>query len=190
MTVPFRRQSGADVPLDHADERMRRWRGVATLPLLRLTFAAERLGLDRSWCRWDSRGKASSHPRLGRDAKPPVDPGFLRLRQTRDGASLCCGPFSSYWSSSRWRYSSFAASAERVGAAVAAVASRCPESLANHPDLPPDARGDLRHFAATRRPDRRGCQAHDPSGHAPRSVRAESPIVLSDHAYLGSRRAP
>jgi len=82
--------------------------------------------LDRSWCGWDSRGKASSHPRRGWDAKPPLDPGFLRLRQTRDGASQCCGPFSSYWSSSRWRYSSFAASAaaEPVGAAVAAVASR------------------------------------------------------------------
>ena len=40
------------------------------------------------------------------------------------------------------------------------------------------------------RPDRRGFQAHDPSGHAPRGVRAESPIVLSDHGYLGSRRAP
>ena len=122
--VSSSRQSGADDPLDDADERMRRWRGMATKSLLRLTFAAEGLGLDMGWCRWDSRGMASSHPRRGWDAKPPMDPGFLRLRQARDGASQCCGPFSSYWSSSRWCYSSFAASAEQVGAVVAAVASR------------------------------------------------------------------
>jgi hypothetical protein len=47
----------------------------------------------------------------GLDAKPPLDPGFLRLRQARHGASQCCGPFSSFWSSSPWRFSSSAASA-------------------------------------------------------------------------------
>ncbi len=61
-------------------------------------------------------GRASSHPRRGWDAKPPQDLGFLRLRQARNGASPCCGPFWSYWSSSRSRYSSLAAHAA-VGAA-------------------------------------------------------------------------
>ena len=51
----------------------------------KLTHYRRETCLDRSWCRWDSRGKASSQPRRGWDAmrSHPLDPGFLRLRQAR-----------------------------------------------------------------------------------------------------------
>jgi hypothetical protein len=80
-------------------------------------------------------GKASSPLRRGWDAKPP-GPRIPSLETSKGRSVTCCGPFSSYWSSSRWRSSSFAAPAgpEPVGAAVEAVANRVPARLANHPE--------------------------------------------------------
>ena len=99
-----------------ANERMRHWGGMGTKPLRRFDARRRETGLDRTGFRWDSRGRAPSHPRRVGMRSHPWTPGFLRLGQARDGASQCCGLFSSYWSSSRSRYSSLAASAA-VGAA-------------------------------------------------------------------------
>jgi hypothetical protein len=94
-----------------ADERTRHWRGVDSKPLMRLTLAARETCLDKSWWRWDSQSRARRTAATGLEREATPGPRIPSLRQARDGASQCCGPFSSYWPSSRSRYSSLAASA-------------------------------------------------------------------------------